>query len=272
MKTDQGARWFGYCRVSTEAQAVNGTSLEDQQRKVAAVAGYHGAKIHTMFVEQGVSGAVALGQRPEGFKLMAGAKAGDVVVVSKLDRAFRSTIDALGVIERFRLRGVQIILADISVEPLTQDGVGRLFFSIMASLAEFERERLRERTMAGKRRKAEAGGYVGGGIPPEMRIRMGDAGEKIVEVDPANLPVLEFAVRVRATGASLRDLEEIVKEQFPDHALAQEMGFTDWHRYFKRRKIEKPVAPKPRPKGRQREAKRAKKYVTPLMMMREQQW
>lgn len=270
MSVEKAGRWLGYCRVSTEAQATNGTSLDDQQRRVQAVAAYHGVKLDEVFVEQGVSGAVALGQRPEGFKLVAGAKRGDVVVVSKLDRAFRSTLDALAVIERFRVRGVEIILADISVEPLTQDGVGRLFFSIMASLAEFERERIRERTMAGKKRKAAAGGYVGGGIPPEMRLEETPEGDRRVVLDEDNQPVIDCAVLLRQRGVSLRDMEVLVKEQFPEHPFAQKMNFVDWHRFFRRRDIPKPAEPKKKSlKGRTRDKNRQKKYAKPLMPMRE---
>lgn len=266
MTTDKPNRWLGYCRVSTEAQAQYGTSLEDQRRRIEAVASYHGVKMDEMYVEQAVSGSIALGQRPEGFKLMAGARRGDTVVVSKLDRAFRSTLDALAVIEVFRIRGVALILADLSVEPLTQDGVGRLFFSIMASLAEFERERIRERTMAGKKRRALEGGYLGGPIPMEMRLMEMPNGKTNVTVDEANVPVLDMAIRLRSNGVSLRDIEVLVREQFPDHPFAQKMSFVHWHRYFSRREIAKPAPPKERSlKGRTRDKERAKKYARPLM-------
>lgn len=258
-------RWFGYCRVSTDRQ-VAGTSLEDQKRRVEAVANYHGAKMTAVFVEEGVSGSIPLGQRPEGFKLMAGAKRGDTVVVSKLDRAFRNTIDALGVIERLRARGVQIIMADISVEPLTQDGVGRLFFTIMASVAEFERERIAERVRAGKRRVAEKGGYMGGTVPKEMRLVRDEDGKGRFEVDPANEPVLAYARKLREAGVVLRDLEELVKEEFPDNAYAQSRTYYHWHRYFKRIGVEAPkYEPKIKPKGKKRDRDRQAKYLRPLL-------
>lgn len=263
-------RWFGYCRVSTDKQ-VAGTSLDDQKRRVESVAGYHGATITTLFVEEGVSGSIPLGQRPRGFEMVAGAVRGDTVVVSKLDRAFRNTIDALGVIERFRARGVQIILADISVEPLTQDGVGRLFFTIMASLAEFERERIAERTKAGKRRVAEQGGFLGGTPPAEMKLVPLGNGKSRVVIDEANVPVLEFARTLREGGAPLRDVEVLVKAEFPDHPLAQARNHLDWWRYFKRLSIVPPPRPKAalKPKGRKRDRDRKVKYLKPLMPARE---
>lgn len=232
-------RWFGYCRVSTGAQ-VQGTSLEEQQRRVEAVANYHGATLTTLFVDEGVSGSIPLGQRPKGFELVAGTKRGDTVVVSKLDRAFRSTLDALAVIERFRASGVQVIMADISVEPLTQDGVGRLFFTILASLAEFERERIRERTVSGKRRKAEAGGYIGGLPPAEMHFERDANGVGILTLPEENKPVLALACDLYTKGVPLRDIEALVKDEFPDNTLAQRRTFHDWWRYFKRIKLEAP--------------------------------
>jgi putative DNA-invertase from lambdoid prophage Rac len=249
-KLATAGRTFGYCRVSTAGQ-VEGTSLSDQQRRIEAVAKYHGRELTRIYTEEGVSGSIPLGQRPLGFELMAGLKNGDTLIVSKLDRAFRSVVDALGVIERLRIRGVQLILADISTEPLGNDGVGRMFFTLMAAFAEFERERIRERITAGKRRTLQAGGYGGGGVPVEMAVRVDEAtGKKTVYVPAENEPVLAEGRMMRQNGVSVRDIETIIKERHPEHELAQAMVFQDWHRYFKR--IALPPVPRDKPRRKHR--------------------
>ena len=94
------SRVFGYARVSTTMQADEGESLDVQQRTIAGYAQMHGMTIEHTFVEHGVSGSKPLGDRPEGAKLLASLKPGDVVITPKLDRMFRSALDALDVLAK----------------------------------------------------------------------------------------------------------------------------------------------------------------------------
>ena len=103
----------------------------------------------TIFREK-VSGARA--DRPQLAKLMAGLKAGNVVAVSKLDRLGRSTRELLDLIDRIGKAGAAFrSLGD----PLwdTSSAQGRLLSTLLASIAEFERELIRERTGEGRKRK-----------------------------------------------------------------------------------------------------------------------
>src|SRR5262249_42601187 len=92
-------------------------------------------------------------------------KKGDTIIAAKLDRMFRSAIDALTTVEHLKGLGVQVVLMDISSDPVTGTGVGGLFFKIMAAVADFERERIAERTTAGIAAKKARGGHVGGDAP-----------------------------------------------------------------------------------------------------------
>jgi DNA invertase Pin-like site-specific DNA recombinase len=133
---------IGYARVSTRDQ--NLTGQIDALK--AAGAG-------TIFREK-VSGARA--DRPQLAKLMAGLRAGDVVVVSKLDRLGRSTRELLDLIDRIGKAGASFrSLGD----PLwdTSSAQGRLLSTLLASIAEFERELIRERTGEGRKRAMAAG-------------------------------------------------------------------------------------------------------------------
>jgi DNA invertase Pin-like site-specific DNA recombinase len=126
---------IGYARVSTRDQ--NLTGQIDALK--AAGAG-------TIFREK-VSAARA--DRPQLAKLMAGLKAGDVVAVSKLDRLGRSTRELLDLIDRIGKAGASFrSLGD----PLwdTASAQGRLLSTLLASIAEFERELIRERTGEGR--------------------------------------------------------------------------------------------------------------------------
>src|SRR5882762_9520281 len=98
--------------------------------------------------------------RPSGERLLKDMKAGDVVVASKLDRMFRSASDAIDMFEEFKARGVDLILYDISHEPVSS-GVGKLIMTILAAVGDMERVRIKERTAEGRRAKKAKGGAVG---------------------------------------------------------------------------------------------------------------
>jgi DNA invertase Pin-like site-specific DNA recombinase len=133
---------LGYARVSTEGQ-----SLTAQLESLKA------AGATTIYREK-VSGARA--DRPQLGKLMAALKAGDVVVVTKLDRLGRSTRELLDLIHRIgEARAAFRSLGD----PLwdTSSAQGRLLGTLLSGIAEFERELIRERTGEGRKRAMAAG-------------------------------------------------------------------------------------------------------------------
>lgn len=154
---------LGYIRVSTTDQAKDGrSSLQTQTDIIEGLARARGVdKFDVQIYEDaGVSGAVKLKFRPSGERLLVDMKAGDVVVASKLDRMFRSAADALDMFEEFKARGVDLILYDISHEPISS-GVGKLIMTILAAVGDMERIRIRERTADGRRAKKAKGGAVG---------------------------------------------------------------------------------------------------------------
>lgn len=128
---------LGYARVSTADQHLTG---QIEALKAAGATTIHREK---------VSGVRA--DRPQLAKLMAALKAGDMVVVTKLDRLGRSTRELLDLIDRIGKGGATFrSLGD----PLwdTSSAQGRLLSTLLAAIAEFERELIRERTGEGRKR------------------------------------------------------------------------------------------------------------------------
>ena len=164
---------YAYVRVSTSEQAEDGrSSLADQERRARGVSMMRGVKPEdvVLIADIGVSGSVPLADRAEGGRLYAGLESGDLVIAAKLDRLFRSAADALVTAEALQKRGVGIILADMGPDPVTENGISKLFFSMLAAFAEFERNRIAERMADGKRGKAARGGSTGGRAPYGWRI------------------------------------------------------------------------------------------------------
>jgi putative DNA-invertase from lambdoid prophage Rac len=165
---------FVYCRVSSIEQAAEGNaSIPEQLRKCRALATMRGMKASDCvnFVDKGVSGSVPLQFRPQGKEMLESVRDGDIICSSKMDRLFRSAIDALQTAEELKKRGVELVLLDIGVDAVTGNGVGKLFFSILAVMAEFERDRIRERTEEGRRGKRARRGFMGGGVPIGFKVQ-----------------------------------------------------------------------------------------------------
>src|SRR3954453_17529055 len=162
----------GYARVSTQDQNLSGQ-----------LAALKAAGADTIYREK-VSATRAA--RPQLAKLMAGLGTGDVVVVTKLDRLGRSTRELLDLIDKINKAGASFrSLGD----PLWDTGSsqGRLLSTMLAAIAEFERELIRERTGQGRKR-AQANGVRFGRKPKltahqrQEAIARRDAGETLVEI------------------------------------------------------------------------------------------
>ena len=132
----------GYARVSTQDQNLTG-QLEAQKA----------AGAETVYREK-ISGARA--DRPQLAKLMAVLKAGDTVLVTKIDRLGRSTRELLELIERIGKAGAAFrSLGDPLFD--TTSSQGKLMATLLAAIAEFERDLIRERTGDGRKRAMAKG-------------------------------------------------------------------------------------------------------------------
>lgn len=144
---------IGYARVSTQNQQV------DLQVDALRQAGCE------LIFQEIVSGAKA--DRPELAKMRAQLRKGDIVCIYKLDRLGRSMKHLLELVDEFGQKGVGLLSLTDAIDSSTAQG--RLVLNLFASLAEFERDLIRERTQAGLL-SARARGRKGGrqkGLSPE---------------------------------------------------------------------------------------------------------
>jgi DNA invertase Pin-like site-specific DNA recombinase len=162
----------GYARVSTEGQ-----TLEAQQAALAA------AGAERVFAEK-VSGAVT--ERKALAKAIASLGAGDVLLVTRLDRLARSTRDLLNVLDQVARAGAGFkSLADTWADTTTAHG--RLMLTVLGGLAEFERELIKARTEDGRKRAQARGVRFGRKLKLTLHQRQEalarrEAGEALVEI------------------------------------------------------------------------------------------
>jgi DNA invertase Pin-like site-specific DNA recombinase len=162
----------GYARVSTDGQTL------DAQQSALTQAGA------TQVYSEKVSGAVS--DRKQLGKAIAALSAGDVLLVTRLDRLARSTRDLLNVLDAVAKAGAGFrSLADAWADTTTPHG--RLMLTVLGGLAEFERELIKSRTSEGRTRAKARGVKFGRklALTPHQRseaLARRAAGESLVEI------------------------------------------------------------------------------------------
>jgi putative DNA-invertase from lambdoid prophage Rac len=175
----------------------------------------HGYTLAGVLVEEGVSGSVPVEGRPVGGPLFAKLEHGDIVIAAKLDRLFRSALDALKVVENLKTRGVRLHLLDLGGD-IAGNGLSKLFLTIAAAFAEAERDRIRERIGQVKADQKARGRYLGGKVP--FGFRRGDDGE-LVPHEAEQEAIREMAA-LRAEGEALRTIAQAM--QAKGHRISHE--------------------------------------------------
>ncbi len=146
------ARTFLYARVSTPDQKTENQFIEAQ------AAGFS-IEPHRM-IEETVSGSTSASQR-EGFnKLLERMESGDRLIVSKLDRLGRDMIDLVQTVKRLEDMGIRVHCLALGGTDLTS-AAGKMTMGVLATVAQFERDQLIERTNAGLQRAKKEGKRLG---------------------------------------------------------------------------------------------------------------
>ncbi|EOJ9250691.1 TPA: recombinase family protein [Escherichia coli] len=146
---------FGYGRVSTSQQDTENQRLELEQA---------GWQIDYWFADV-VSGKVPAMQRKAFSEMLNKIRDGETLVVAKLDRLGRDAIDVLQTIKALAERNIKVIVHQLGTTDLTS-AAGKLLLSMLAAVAEMERDLLVERTQAGLSRAKAEGKKLG--RPPKI--------------------------------------------------------------------------------------------------------
>src|SRR5215212_8442661 len=187
-----------YCRVSTSKQE-DGTSLDTQEQRCRAHAAELGyTVVETMVVREVYSGAELFDRA--GLNRIRDAirrREVDAVVAFAIDRLSRDQNHRAVVFAEAEYHGVHL---EFVTEKLDDTPEGRLLASVSSYVAAIEREKIRERTIRGKRAKAEAGRVPASGLDLYGYVKDREQGIRIIREAAAGRPIRDITRRLNADG------------------------------------------------------------------------
>lgn len=203
--------WFGYIRVSTILQAVEGESIEAQAEIIRKFIRQQDPNCSiSMHRDPGISGGVPIAERPGGKELCAALKTGDTLVTTRLDRLFRSTTDAISTTLGWHEKGVRIVVLSFGGGPLDSGTPhGRLMLTMMSAFSEFEREMIGERTRDAMKH-IKASGKARSNMRPFGYILTTDRRMKKYEPEWV---ILSQMIRDRDNGITFEDIAKLLNKR-----------------------------------------------------------
>ncbi len=202
-----------YQRVSTEEQAQNGTSLAEQLATTSRKAADMGAQIIGTFTDDTSGGYYETREGIQKALALIDEGKADTLIVANVSRLSRDREHQSAIVKRVRMASGRIVFCDAHFEETPE---GDLMFGIIGGFAQYEREIIRKRTMAGRRNRAEEG------VQPSRAMRpygytivtrpMVLAGEAPLDqlgkysLHPDEAPHVKFIYEQYAEGQSLRQI------------------------------------------------------------------
>lgn len=155
---------LGYIRISPRGAGYNGVSLDVQTKAIKDYCVYKGIDLVGIYGDKFISGK-NLKDRPgaNAMLTLAHQRKIDAVIVYKLDRFMRNTIETLDTCALLEEWGIKFISLHEDVN--TSTATGRFFLTVLAALGQMEREQVSERTKAALQLKKDRGEKLGGYIP-----------------------------------------------------------------------------------------------------------
>ncbi|CAD5994397.1 recombinase family protein [Agreia sp. COWG] len=192
----------GYARVSTDKQ--DSTSQRDALTAAGVAPGL-------LYVDEGLTGSTRA--RPALREAMAACRAGDTLMVTRLDRLARSVPDARDLVDELTRKGVRLRIGESVHDP--EDPTGWLLFNALAMVAEFEADLIRARTREGMR-VAKAKGKLRGKKP---KLTAAVEGHLVAEYHGGDYSINELARRYDVGVATVYRAVERAAQKTPAAAV-----------------------------------------------------
>ena len=210
---------IGYIRVSTEDQVKEGVSLDNQREKIKTYCQLKDFNLVNIIEDAGISAKNL--KRPGIQKVLelTRKKKVNAVVVYKLDRIFRSTVDALETTRLFDKWGVSFHSIEETLD--TQSAMGRFFFTLTAALGEMERKIIGERTKVALSHKRSRNEKTGGDIPYGFNL----TSDGHLFKNETEQKVIQLIHQLKNKEHTLREICEKLEQE----GYKTKRGKTNWH-------------------------------------------
>jgi len=220
---------IGYCRVSTEEQAVEGVSLDAQRKQIETWCKANGYKLTDVYVDAGLSGRQM--RKREGLQKALKSISDDTALVAySISRLARSLPDMLNICSQIDRKNGDLVSLTEQID--TTNAAGRMMFNMLAAFAQYESEIIGERTKSAMQYKKSQGekychivpfGYV-------------EINGRLVEVNK-EIKVIKNIIRKHQKGISLRD----IANKLNDTGVSTKRG-GKWHASTVRQVIKRHAA------------------------------
>ena len=195
---------IAYIRVSTDKQADQGHSLLAQQEKVNAYASLYDLDIIDYVIETG-SAKNLKRKGLQGALAQISSGNAEALIVVKLDRLTRSVADLGYLVETYFNKAG---LLSVSEQIDTRSAAGRLVLNVLASVSQWEREAIGERTSAVRQSMKANGLYCGGSVPYGQMLVSGE-----LVTNPNEQAIIARAKALKAIGYSLRAIATMFSQE-----------------------------------------------------------
>ncbi len=201
-----------YARVSTQEQAEEGFSIESQIKTLTDHVVKMGACVYDVYIDSGISGK-SMDNRPELKRMLSDAEQSrfQEVLVWKINRLSRSTVELLKIVKELEKKGVEFKSYTENFDTTTP--TGKLIFNVIASIGEFERETIVENVKAGMKQRASQGLFNGGHMLGYQSIKIDDDRKKsILEVIPEEADIVKLIFEMYVNGAGFKKISNKIND------------------------------------------------------------
>ena len=204
-----------YTRVSTQDQAREGHSLEEQEERIRKICEVNDYQIFKVYTDAGISGK-STENRPAYLRMMSDMKKGkfNLIMAYKMDRISRSVIDFedfFNEIKKYNC-GIELLCEKIN----TEEASGMMFARMLAIFSQFERELIKERTLVGVESAVNKGHF--GGKPPFGYMSAPENNGKAVKqwiVNEEEAKIVREIFKLCISGKSYFHISNYLKEKYP---------------------------------------------------------
>ncbi len=225
MEIKEKTKAIGYIRVSTKGQAVEGLSIEAQEKNIITYCDLFKLDLMNIYIDAGVSGKKM--NRVGLDNAMDALQEGQILIFYSLSRLTRSVKQMLKIAEKMKKKGVDLVSITEKID--TTSAAGRMVLNILCVMNEFESEQVAERTNAIVEYKRDNGEIIG---KTKFGYKVGEDKKTLIPIDD-EIKVVKLINALRGQGYTLQDIANTLNKDGIKTAQGKAWKFQYIHNVLK---------------------------------------